>query len=140
MTWWSGASPQNTLIHRINGSEYRRGAFDAMWILPLGTYRQGIGSQVPQRRRIATVRVKQNEKFVLHNLSGSAQNRRMSFRHLGHVWCTATLLACGCTGLRAQCLVPFPGGSKVNPNRPRHPETPAAAFSTLPPANRLLPS
>ena len=39
MPWCSGASPQNTLIHRINGGEYRRGAFDAMWILPLGKYR-----------------------------------------------------------------------------------------------------
>ena len=57
MPWCSGASPQNTLIHRINGSEYRR--------TPCGFSRwEGIGSQVPQRRRIGTVRIKQNEKFV----------------------------------------------------------------------------
>src|SRR5262249_27972514 len=52
----------------------------------------------------------------------------------------AALLSCSFCGLQAQCLVPFPGGSKVNPNRPPDAETPAARFSPLATINRALPS
>ena len=52
----------------------------------------------------------------------------------------AALLGCGRISLRAECLVPFPGGSKVNPNRPRDADTPAAGFSPLAVVNRHVPS
>ena len=63
----------------------------------------------------------------------------MPFGYLGHSCRIAALLAFGIGGLQAQCLVPFPGGSKVNPNRPRDAETPDAGFSPLATVNRQLP-
>jgi hypothetical protein len=64
----------------------------------------------------------------------------MSFRRLGRICCVATLLACGSNRLRAQCIVPFPGGSRVNPNRPAEADTPVAGFSPLAAVNGHLPS
>jgi hypothetical protein len=63
----------------------------------------------------------------------------MPFGYLGRSCRIAALFAYAISGLQAQCLVPFPGGSKVNPNRPRDGETPVARFSPLGTVNRQLP-
>ncbi len=63
----------------------------------------------------------------------------MRFRRFGHACRVTGLVACWLGGLHAQCLVPFPGGSKVNPNRPRDTETPVARFSPFATVNHRLP-